>query len=72
METFLDQRILIYNRSTYGLLDWVSDIGGMVDALLLLLKMIIAPITTFNLKSYLLTIMFRLVPSQKSLDKENH
>ena len=54
------------NRSTNDILDCLGDIGGLIDGLVLLCKMIMLPFTAFNLKSFLLTIMFRLVPSRSS------
>ena len=64
MDLYLDQRVLSFSRSTYDILDCLGDIGGLTDALVLIFRLIMMPVTTFNLKSFLLTIMFRLVPSR--------
>ena len=69
---YLDPRVLAFNRQTYDFLGWLGDIGGLIDAIYIILKIIMLPITTFNLKRFLLTIMFRLVPSTQSLAKENY
>ena len=61
--------MLTINRSTYDILDCLGDVGGLMDILVLIFKIIMLPFTTFNLKSFLLTTMFRLVPSRESLDK---
>ena len=53
------------------MLGWLGDIGGLIDAVCIILKIMLFPITTFNLKSFLLTIMFRLVPSRQSLAEDN-
>ena len=71
MDLYLDQRVLTFNRSTYGALDALGDIGGFVRAIVLISNILLLPFTTFNLKSFLLTIMFRLVPSRESQDQEN-
>ena len=72
MDLFLDPRVQTFNRNTYDVLGWLGDIGGLIDAVYIILKIVLLPITTFNLKSFLLTVMFRLVPSRKSLaDQED-
>ena len=63
---FVDPRVLTFNRNTYDFFSFLGDIGGMIDAIYILLKIILLPITMFNLKSFLLTVMFRLVPSRQS------
>ena len=72
MGLYVDQRVLTTNRSTYNILECLGDIGGLMDALVLICKIVMLPITTLNLKSFLLTIMFRLVPSRKCIDQENY
>ena len=67
MDLFLDQRVLTFNRNTYDFFGFLGDIGGFYDAIIIILKVMLLPITTFNLKSFILTVMFRLVPSQKSI-----
>ena len=70
MDLFLDPRVLTISRSTDDILDCLGDIGGLMDAAVTLFKVILLPFTSFNLKKFLLTIMFRLVPSQESLNQE--
>ena len=38
---------LIINRQTYGILDWLGDIGGLNDALTLIVKIFIASYAKF-------------------------
>ena len=64
MDLYLDPRVLNINRSTYDILDCLGDVGGLMDAIVTICKIIMLPVTTFNLKRFLLTIMFRLVPSK--------
>ena len=66
MDMFVDPRVLTFNRNTYDFFGFLGDIGGMIDAIYIILKIILLPITAFNLKSFLLTVMFRLVPSRQS------
>ena len=68
LEVNLDTKLLVFNRSTYDFLTWMSDIGGLTDAILLLAEIIIAPFTVFNLKSFLLNSLFRM--SARSDEKE--
>ena len=41
------------NRTTYSLLDWLGDLGGLTDALFLILNFMLSPFRSFNLKSAL-------------------
>ena len=67
MDLFLDQRVLNFQRNTYDFFGFLGDIGGFYDAVFIILRIILQPITTFSLKSFILTVMFRLVPSRKSI-----
>jgi len=49
----------VYNRQTYSLLDWMGDLGGLYDALILIAGLIVAPISAFNLQSTLMAKLFR-------------
>jgi len=42
MTFLIDYDILITNRSIYSALDWLGDVGGLTDALLILLQVILA------------------------------
>ena len=50
---------MIINRQTYGLLDWLSDIGGLVDAFYLIGQLFVSPVVTFALRARLLSSVFR-------------
>ena len=56
----MDTKLLAFNRSTYDVLTWIGDIGGLTDALVLLLEFILMPFMSFNLKSFLMTYLFRM------------
>ena len=72
MDLYLDPRVLTTNRNTYDFFSWLGDIGGLIDAVYIILKIILMPVTSFNLKHFLLTHMFRLVPSRQSQAAENY
>lgn len=63
-----DQRI--FNRQTYSVLDWMGDMGGLVDAFFLLGQLLIAPISGFALQSQLLSALFRYRDSYINTTKE--
>ena len=51
--------VLNWNRQTYSLLDWLGDLGGLLDILLHIGHMIVFPISTFTLKQLLMSSFFR-------------
>ena len=42
-------------RSTYNALEWLGDLGGLIDALRLIGAFLIAPLSAFKLKGELLS-----------------
>lgn len=46
-------------RQTYSALDWLGDIGGLNDALMLIIGALTLPVATFALKAKLLSSMFK-------------
>ena len=49
----------VTERETYGLLEWLGDIGGLTDALRYLGQFLIMPIASYSLKVDLLSTIFR-------------
>lgn len=47
------------NRQTYNILDWLGDMGGLLDSLYMITAVIIYPISQFALKTKLLSQLFR-------------
>ena len=39
-----------WNRSTYSLLDWLGDLGGLSDALLYICQIVITYFSSFNMR----------------------
>ena len=49
----------IIERQTYSLLEWVGDVGGLYDGLRLICHVLMTPISTYALKSFLLAQIYR-------------
>ena len=43
----------VHNRKTYSLLDWLGDVGGLLDGMYLLGELLIAGYSATSLESYL-------------------
>ena len=48
MELNFSQDLILIQRQTYSILDWLGDIGGLNDALLAIIKLILTPYTLFK------------------------
>jgi hypothetical protein len=62
---------LVINRQTYSLLDWLGDLGGLMDALYVFCHLIVAPIATFNMQAVLMAKLFRERPSETSFSRQS-
>ena len=54
----LDDKRRIYERTTYSFLDWLGDVGGLFDGLVLFSRWFISPFVIFSLRSKLLSYLF--------------
>ena len=54
---------MINTRQTYSLLDLLGDVGGLNDALFLILEILMKSYSEFAKASILLTSLFRFKPS---------
>ena len=52
----------VIERSTYGGLDWLGDIGGLFDALRIIGMALVGPFVKFALSLQLLTKIFYTTP----------
>ena len=43
----------VYNRKTYSLLDWLGDVGGLIDGLYLIGEILVTGYSVSSLESYL-------------------
>ena len=47
------------SRRAYGFLDWLGDVGGLIDAFSYLVKFILLPFMQFSYSSFMLSNLFR-------------
>ena len=45
---------LNWNRQTYSILDWLGDLGGLLDMLIAIASYIVAPMVSYRLETTLL------------------
>lgn len=65
VEINLSPDLMLWERQTYSLLDFLGDLGGLYDALFLIVKVFVSPLSIFALNSTLLANFFRFRPSLK-------
>ena len=61
----LEKSLIKTNRETYSLLDWVGDIGGLLDGLFLIGDILVGPFATYALSSKLVATIVRFNPSSR-------
>lgn len=54
---------MIIERSTYSTLEWLGDVGGLFDALLIIGTLVASPMVSFIMKLNLMHSIFRTVVS---------
>ena len=59
----LGTEVNIVERASYNLLEFLGDIGGLMDALYILGMVALFPFTNFTRKVELLTKLFRVLPA---------
>ena len=50
---------MVWTRQTYHLLDWLGDLGGLLDILYYIGRVLVEPIARFTLQSTLMVSLFR-------------
>ena len=58
MMIYFNQDLRVIERATYGILDWLGDIGGLFCALRIIGQIFAAPFAAFALKAELLSSVF--------------
>ena len=53
----VSKEITRIERQTYSLLEWIGDVGGLIDGLSILARIFIAPISAYSLKATMKTLM---------------
>ena len=43
----------VHNRKTYSLLDWLGDVGGLLDGMYLIGELLVAGYSAISLEAYL-------------------
>ena len=66
VEVNMSLHLMLWERQTYSLLDWLGHLGGLYDALFHLAKVLISPISVFAVNSTLLSNLFRFKRSMLS------
>ena len=54
----LGQSVYKVERQTYSLLDWLGDVGGLFDGLLIIFSSIMGSLASLSLKSKILALVF--------------
>ena len=57
----------LWSRSTYSMLDFLGDLGGLFDALRYMFTLVVAPFASLNQSQFLMTSIFK----QKSHDLDD-
>ena len=63
VDVYLSPDLKIWTRETYSILDYLGDLGGLYDALYLILNFIAAPIASFNMQSAIMSDTFTVIKS---------
>ena len=54
-----NSEVIKSSRQTYSLFDWLGDIGGLNDALFIIVEISLISFRKFSLSSFILTQLFR-------------
>ena len=63
----LGQNRVVSERATYGALEWIGDIGGLLDGLSIVGQVLAGPIASFSMRASLLSVI-----QNSSSNKENN
>lgn len=50
---------MVWTRQTYSLLDWLGDLGGLLDILYYIGLALVEPVASFTVNTKLMTSFFR-------------
>ena len=59
MELYLNKSQNKISRQTYSFLDWLGDLGGLLEALLIIGHLFVGPVASYALNRKLVTSMVR-------------
>ena len=63
LDILADSTKLFHQRAIYNILDFLGDIGGLLDALKLIAATFVGLITNKSLSNYLISKLFYILPS---------
>lgn len=63
--------MITISRSTYSLLDWLGDVGGLFDALNIIAEFMIAPIASYALRQRLTSLLVRETETETAEKKSS-
>lgn len=69
LELLYDNNVNLVARETYGLLEFMGDLGGLFEALYYIFRFILSPLTSFVLAAELMTSLFRVQNKSNSRTK---
>ena len=58
MNLSIGSKETLIERQTYSILDWVGDVGGLMDGLRIIAVNLVAPLAALNLKAELLKSIY--------------
>ena len=61
---------MVIERSTYSILEWLGDVGGLFDALLIIGALIASPMVSFTMRLNVMHSIFRYVASLNQIDPD--
>ena len=50
---------MTWNRQTYSILDWLGDIGGLLDIMIYMGYLMVYPVVSFTMNTTLMASFFR-------------
>ena len=56
---------MMWTRQTYSLLDWLGDLGGLIDIMIYIGRALVEPVSRFTLQSALMASFFRFKRDSK-------
>ena len=66
----LDTEMLVIERSTYSFLDWLGDVGGLMDGFYLLIGVTFGGLMSVGINAKLLQLVFKPGSNESSFSQE--
>ena len=72
VELYLERDIILTNRRTEGLLDWIGDCGGLLRGLNVATRVVLSPYSLYLLESKLTWFLLLFIPSASSAENQSN